>query len=235
MRKDKVSIFVPTRSGSERVKNKNTKVFAGVKGGILSIKLKQLLDIQGIEDIILSTNDEESILVAERFGDSKIKIIRRPDFLCKSNTKVSELINYVANLIENKHIFWIHATAPFVETQDYEKALDLYLKNYKYDDTYSLASVSKIQQFLWDNEEKRMINHEVENGNWPRTQDLKPIYEINHAFYINSKENYIKYNNRVSPNMDIFELNRIKQIDIDWEDDFLLAEQIYKYLVLNSK
>jgi len=229
--KDKVSIFLPTRAGSERVRNKNTRDFAGVKGGILHIKLKQLLNVYGVEEIVLSTNDKESISVAEGFKDPKIKIIRRPDHLCKSNTRIENLIQYVADIIENEHIFWVHATTPFVESRDYEIALELYLKNYMLDDTYSLASVSKIQQFLWDNEEKRMINHKIKNGNWPRTQDLNPIYEINHAFYINSKKNYIKYNNRVSANMNIFELSGIKQIDIDWEDDFKIAEAVYEKFI----
>ncbi len=230
MDNSKVSIFIPTRSGSERVKNKNTRTFCGIEGGILRIKLQHLIQIEGVKEVILSTNDLDSIKVAETFFPEKIKIIRRPDELCKSETKVSDLIKYVGDVVNNEHIFWIHATSPFVEKRDYEEALNKYLQENKNDPTYSLASVSKIQQFLWDNDLKRVINHNVKNGDWPRTQDLKPIYEINHAFYINSKTNFKKYNNRVSPNMDVFELDKIKQIDIDWEEDFLLAEQIYKHL-----
>ena len=38
---DKIAFFLPTRKGSERVVNKNTRTFAGVEGGILKIKLQQ--------------------------------------------------------------------------------------------------------------------------------------------------------------------------------------------------
>ena len=40
---DKISFFLPTRKGSERVKNKNTRPFAGIKGGLVENKIKQLL------------------------------------------------------------------------------------------------------------------------------------------------------------------------------------------------
>lgn len=226
--RDKISILIPTRSGSERISNKNTRTFAGVEGGILRIKLEQLIAIKGVREIILSTNDEASIHVAEKLNNEKVKILRRPDYLCKSKTKISDLIKYVGEIIENEYIYWIHATSPFVETNDYERAMEIFLKNIKMDKNYSLASVNKIQQFLWDNESKEMINYNIKGGDWPRTQDLKPIYEINHAFYINSKKNYVKYNNRISPNMDVFELDKIKQIDIDWKEDFKLAEIIYE-------
>ena len=227
--KNNISIYLPTRSGSERVPNKNTRKFAGIEGGILKIKLEQLIKIDGVKEIILSTNDKSSIDVAKKISNNKIVIIERPDHLCMSDTKVSDLIKYVADIVDNKFIFWVHATSPFVEVSDYKNAINIFLKNIDKDKSYSLASVSEIQQFLWDNEKKKMINWNVEGGNWPRTQDLKPVYEINHAFYISSKENYLKYNNRVSPNMDIYELSKIKQLDIDWKEDFQIAELIYEH------
>lgn len=43
---DKVAFFLPTRKGSERVKNKNTRPFAGDEGGLVEIKIKQLFGHQ---------------------------------------------------------------------------------------------------------------------------------------------------------------------------------------------
>jgi len=226
--KDKISIFLPTRKNSERVVNKNTRDFAGIKGGLLKIKLDELLKINGIDEIILSTNDEESILVASGFNDPKLKIIRRPDRLCLSETKLSDLISYVPSIIHNEIIMWVHVTSPFLTHRDYEKALSVFIENLESKTSDSMASVTKIQQYIWDNEYKKMINFDMSNGNWPRTQDLKSLYQINNGFFISIRENYIKLNNRVGPNMSIYELDKIKELDIDWEDDFRLAEIIYK-------
>ena len=64
---EKYSFFLPTRKGSERVKNKNTRPFAGIEGGIVQLKLQQLLTVYRVQNIIVSTNDEETMRVAESF------------------------------------------------------------------------------------------------------------------------------------------------------------------------
>lgn len=52
---DKVTFFLPTRKGSERVKNKNTRTFAGIEGGHLKIKIGQLLQVERVSSIVIST------------------------------------------------------------------------------------------------------------------------------------------------------------------------------------
>ncbi|GAB2642999.1 hypothetical protein GCM10027035_41280 [Emticicia sediminis] len=225
---NKISFFLPTRKGSERVKNKNTRDFAGISGGILQIKLEQLLNVKNVHEIIVSTNDEETISVANSFGSERIKIIVRPEHLCLSSTNIEEFINYIPTVMESDHIFWVHATAPFVTVNEYNEALEKYWRIIETNEFDSLVSVTKIQQFLWDAEVKDYINHDRSKVKWPRTQDLKPLYEINHAFYINSKENYIKYSDRIGIKPDLFILDKIKSFDIDWEDDFKIAEIIYE-------
>jgi len=59
-----ITAFLPCRSGSQRVPEKNTKDFAGVKGGILHIKLNQLLKSKRINAIILSTDDPKAQEIA---------------------------------------------------------------------------------------------------------------------------------------------------------------------------
>jgi CMP-N-acetylneuraminic acid synthetase len=226
--KGKISIFLPTRKNSERVANKNTRDFAGIKGGLLKIKLEALLNIGSIDQVVLSTNDEESIAVASGFNDPKLNIIRRPDSLCLSETRLSDLIAYVPTIIHNDIIMWVHVTSPFLTHTDYENALSVFLENLESKTADSMASVSKIQEYIWDNEKRNMINFDMSNGNWPRTQDLNPLYQINNGFFISTRETYIQHHNRISPDMAIYELDKIKAFDIDWNDDFRLAEIIYK-------
>lgn len=225
---EKYSFFLPTRKGSERVKSKNTRTFAGVEGGILRVKLQQLINVERISSIIVSTNDEETINVAKSIDSAKIRIIIRPEELCLSSTVIEDFINYIPTIVDAEHIFWVHATAPMVNEKILNNALDIYerkvLNGNKYD---SLLSVNKIQQFLWSEKENKCINHDRSIVKWPRTQDLEPLYEINHAFYINSKENYLKYHDRIGEMPFLFELDKIHAFDIDWEDDFKIAEIIY--------
>ncbi len=45
----KVIAFLPMRKGSQRVKNKNVRDFAGIKGGLTFIKISQLLRLQNVD------------------------------------------------------------------------------------------------------------------------------------------------------------------------------------------
>lgn len=224
---NKISFFLPTRKGSERVKNKNTRPFAGIEGGILKLKLQQLLNIERVEDIVVSTNDEQTIEVAKSFGNPRIRVIERPEHLCLSSTVIEDFIDYIPSVVESEHIFWVHATAPFADESILNKALDTYIEALSSGDYDSLLSVNKIQQFLWSATENKCINHDRSKVKWPRTQDLEPLYEINHAFYINSRDNYLKYHDRIGEKPFLFELDKLHAYDIDWEDDFAIAEMIY--------
>ena len=75
---ESMAFFLPTRKGSERVKNKNTRPFAGIEGGLFVNKLTQLLKTKNIDEILISSNDEICLDYASRFKDSRLKIIERP-------------------------------------------------------------------------------------------------------------------------------------------------------------
>ena len=145
---EKYAFFLPTRKGSERVINKNTRTFAGIEGGILKVKLDQLLAVDRISTIIVSTNDEATIKIAESYNNPRIKVIERPEFLCLSSTVIQDFINYIPNIVDAEHIFWVHTTAPFADTKVLNDALDVYEKKVILDKEFdSLLSVTKIQQF----------------------------------------------------------------------------------------
>jgi N-acylneuraminate cytidylyltransferase len=226
---ERIAFFLPTRKGSERVSNKNTRPFAGIQGGLLAVKLRQLLAVSQVEEIVLSTNDERSIEIALSFNAEKIRVVERPEYLCLSSTNIVDFINYIPTIVHTEHIFWVHTTAPFVDANVYESALrtykELVLQKNLYD---SMLSVTKIQQFIWDKEKNTCINHNRLAVKWPRTQDLQPLYEINHAFYINSIDNYLKLNDRIGDRPYLYELDKLQSLDIDWGDDFALAEALYR-------
>ena len=96
---DKISFFLPTRKGSERVINKNTRPFAGIEGGLVENKIKQILATKRIDEIIFSSNDEKCLEVAQKYAsDSRMKIVERPEELCLSSTNLQDLICYVPTI-----------------------------------------------------------------------------------------------------------------------------------------
>ena len=219
-----VTVFLPCRAGSQRVPKKNTKDFAGVNGGLLVIKLTTLVKVESISKIVVSTNDQEVIDIAKSFNNSKIIIDKRPDYLASSETSTDDVINYVPTIISEEHILWTHVTSPFISAHTMEEGIQLYLQDNGYD---SLMTVNKIQTFLWN--ESGAINYDRDVEKWPRTQTLPSLYEINSGFFISSRSNYLELQDRIGKKPYLFVTKGFESVDIDWPDDFILAEMIYRH------
>ncbi|OEK05210.1 acylneuraminate cytidylyltransferase family protein [Roseivirga misakiensis] len=222
-----ITFFLPTRKGSSRVINKNTRNFAGIEGGLLALKLSQLIKSERISEIILSTNDEASMEVASMFSDPRLNVIERPEHLCLNTTALTDLINYVPEITSCPHVLWGHVTTPFVDGADYDQVVSAYFEalNEGYD---SLVTVKELKNFLIDPESGAIINTAAEGkGRWPRTQDLKLIYEVNHAAFVSSVENYQKLGDRIGRKVRFHQQDAMTSLDIDWEDDYKIAEAVY--------
>jgi len=221
-----VTVFLPCRAGSERVPHKNTRDFAGIKGGLLKIKLEQLLKAGSIDKIILSTNDEEVINIAKVINNSRIIIDRRPEHLATSATSTDDLIKYVPSLIESGLVLWTHVTSPFIDEKIYDGAISRYheLKG-EYD---SLMSVTPLKTFIWD--KNGAVNYDRSAEKWPRTQTIDPLFEVNSGIFIAPVNIYTGLGDRIGKNPFLFETDDIASFDIDWEEDFFIAEAIYNRL-----
>lgn len=226
---EKIAFFLPTRKGSERVKNKNTRPFADIEGGLVENKIKQLLSTKHIDEILFSSNDEMCIAIAEKYtSDSRLRIIPRPNELCLSTTNLQDLICYVPTITNADHILWGHVTTPLVEAKVYDTAIEQYLSKIikGYD---SLVSVKELKNFLL-NQEGKLVNNTT-NIPWPRTQDLEPLYEINHAIFLAKRSVYTEQKKRIGQKPLLYIMDEIHSKDIDWEEDFKIAEIMYKTLL----
>ena len=218
-----IIVFLPMRKGSQRIKHKNIKDFADIKGGLTFIKISQLLKVKRISKIIVSTNDEEVKLIASSFNNPKIIIDNRAENLASSETSTDDLIKYVPSIIDNAIVLWTHVTSPFIKEDIYEKAIEMFVKNKGND---SLMTVTKMQKFIWNKSEPITYDRKVEK--WPRTQTIEPVYEINSGIFLTNIEIYKKENDRIGNNPFFYELNEKESFDIDWEEDFEIAEILWK-------
>jgi len=225
-------VFLPCRKGSQRVPNKNTRLFAGVEGGLLSIKLTQLLSANLIDEIVLSSDDEEVLRIGAAQKDSRIRLDKRPVHLCQSSTSTDELIQYLPTLItEDATILWTHVTSPFLKARTYDDMLEKYYQNIgRYD---SLMSVNILRTFIWD--DKGAVNYDREQEKWPRTQTLHDWYEVNSGAFIADRIIYETLKDRVGRNVFPYPTTKIESFDIDWPEDFDLAEMMFKNMIVADK
>jgi CMP-N-acetylneuraminic acid synthetase len=218
-----INVFLPIRKGSERVKFKNTKTFSSIDGGLTKIKLSQLIKVKQIDKIYVSTNDQVVKDLARSFNSSKIIIDNRPDYLGSSEASTDDIINYVPKIISKGVVVWTHVTSPFVDECVYENAITQYLSsNGSYD---SLMTVTSLQKFIWKNGES--FNYDRALEKWPRTQTLDMLYEVNSGIFIADINIYKKLNDRIGENPFLYEISGKKAFDIDWNDDFEIAEILW--------
>ncbi len=224
----KLTAFLPCRKGSQRISRKNVRPFADVEGGLVEIKLGQLSKVEDIDSIVLSTNDPEVIDIAAGMNIASLIIDIRPDDLCASSTSTDALIRYVPSIINEGDILWTHVTSPFFDEERYRQVIEKYHDFNISGDFDSIMTVTEVYSFLWS--PNGPLNYNSDELKWPRTQELEPIYEINSAAFLAPRTTYMapQYN-RIGAKPYFMVCSKGDAMDIDWPDDFDLAELVYRH------
>lgn len=231
METDKTIIaLVPCRAGSQRVIEKNIRAFGGSEDqSLIKIKLNQLLNVPEISQIIVSTDDPKIMEIAKNFNNDNIKI-NQMDTKYTQNLKTNdELVLYIASIMPQEgHLLWTHVTSPFLESETYSRAIKAYFESLG--DYDSLVSVKKIKSYVW-NEDRKVVSHDVEKeGRWPKTQNIKALYHINSGIFLIPIKLLKETNDRVGKNPFFFECNDLENLDVDWLEDFNLADMLWNAL-----
>lgn len=220
---DRITAFLPCRKGSERVPRKNIRPFAGVECGLIEIKLNQLLDCAAIDAVVLSTNDDEILDFAAPLVGGKLHLHKRAESLSSSQTSTDSLVAHARSLVPQGHILWTHVTSPFVSADQYAKIIAAY-RAAMLEGHDSLMTTTPLHAFLWTAEGPMNYDRAVEK--WPRTQTLAPVHEVNSAVFLASCAVYDRENDRIGARPVLYPLDKIIAMDIDWDEDFRIAEQV---------
>ena len=217
-----VSIYLPCRSGSERVENKNTRVFSD-SDSLLTHKLKSLLACNFVDEVCVSTNDQIVIDQAKSLKNARVRIFERPEALCLSTTKTDDLVYDMQHICSGDVFVWTHVTSPFITETIYNDMFNQFQLLTEHD---SLMTVTKHQTFFWD--DTKPINYDRSLQKWPNTQTLKPIWEINSGAFFISRKNSEASRDRIGQKPFLYETTFPANLDIDWKNDFILAQEISK-------
>ena len=217
----KVIALIPIKEHSERVKNKNFRIF-GDKPLYHHI-LNTLERTYAIDQVIINTDSHIVMNEAPQLF-SKVKIHERPKELIGDLVSVNTLIEYDLNGSNSDIYLQTHATNPLIKAETIASALKKFLEN---ENSYdSLFSVIRFQSRFYD-KDGIPVNHNPDE--LLRTQDLPPLYEENSCLYIFTKESFSKRKSRIGLKPLLYEIPKIESIDIDDEFTFKLAEIIALY------
>ena len=214
----KTIAMIPIKLNNERIPGKNVKKFSD---GTPLIKLiqKTCLKVEDIDEVyIYCSNDAVCDYLEER-----VKFLKRPEYLDGNACNCNDIIREFIKVVDADIYVVSHATGPFTKSESIKDCITA-VKSGKYDSAF-LAK--KIQEFLW--QEGKAMNFDIRH--FPRTQDLVPIYSEAPGAYVFSKETFEKYNRRVGIKPYIKEISEVESRDIDYPEDFEIANAIYTQIL----
>ena len=213
---NRLSAIIAVRKGSKRVVNKNSRPFAG--SSLLEIKIQQLLRMDSINNIYVSSDCERMLSLASKYN---VKTDLRDPHYASDSVPMNEVYEYLANITQDEHILYAHVTSPLLLDSSLRKSIEKYFSlPEEYD---SLATVHQLHEYIWHN--GAPVNYDPNSH--PRSQDLPNYYALNFAANLITRKSMLSRKNIVGNKFYPFFLNDIESIDVDTELDFKVAEFTY--------
>jgi N-acylneuraminate cytidylyltransferase len=220
--KKTVIALMPMKGESERVYNKNMRLFNGQP--LCSVMLDKLCASSLIDKVIVNTDSVE----IKAFIESRYKnvvVIERPSHLLGHDVSMNKIIGHDIDIFPADLYLQTHSTNPLLTLQTIDAAVEKLMTDKENHD--SLFSVTKFQTRFY-HEDGSALNHDPEV--LIKTQDLPALYEENSCIYLFTKEAFYKNKRRIGSSPMMFEMEPIEAVDIDVEDEFILAEKLFKVL-----
>lgn len=208
----KTAAFVPIRLNSQRVAGKNLRLLGGEP--LLCHILRTLTRVEGIDEVYVFCSDESirSLL------PEGVRFLRRDPSLDRDTTLGREIYDSFTAQVDADHYVLAHATSPFIRAATLSEALRK-VRSGEYDSAFS---AEKIQTFAWY--EGRPLNYSLDNI--PRTQTIEPVYVETSAFFIFPHNLWTGHHRRIGDRPWMAVVDRIEGLDIDYPEDFTMAEII---------
>ena len=215
---DHITAVIPVRKGSQRCKNKNIRRF-GYESSLLIKKIKTLLQVESIHGVLVTSDCDEMLAVAQEAGAN---IHKRDDIYCGDNKTcpAGTFFHELGRLCPTGTLMHVPCTTPFVSVDTYREAIEMWRSKHPLVD--SVNSTTPCKHFLWHG--KQALNYD--HSNPPNSQDLPDWVSLTFAFNIIAKQTACRLSNVVGLNPQFVHTSGLEALDIDDTIDFLTASQI---------
>jgi len=232
--------FVPARSGSTRIKNKNIKYLGGHP--LMAYTIVTALKSNLFDDIFCFTDDEEYADIAQYYG-AKVPLLRPKEISGESSPDIN-WVNWAIETLEIQNykfdvFFILRPTSPFRTTKTLINAWNSFKNESNID---SLRAVEKCKTHpgkMWAIQQNRLLPlmpFELNNVPWHSNQNsaLPVFYEQNASLEI-SWLNTIKNTNTIAgTNILPFLTNNLEGFDINTPEDWSIAEYYTSNAIFDS-
>lgn len=218
----KTVALIPIKLASKRVPGKNTKLFYDGTP-LMAFIQKACLQTKNIDEVYIYCSDDAVI----PYVLPGVKYLKRPEYLDKDSINANDFIREFINTIDADIYVNAHTTSPFARPETIEECVERVASG-EYDSAFCAET---FRTFMW--EKGKPLNFDPDH--FPRTQDLSPIYGETSIAYVFTKESFLKHNRRLGSKPYVKEVGKIEAIDIDYPEDFEMANAIYKEVIKKNE
>jgi len=214
----KILAVVPARGGSKGIPRKNIRLLGGEP--LIGHTLKTAMSVDMIDDLIVSTDDNEISDVAKKYG---AEVLNRPSELAADNSSTESAVIHVLNkMAEDERnydvVLILEPTSPFRSTQTIIKTIKLFESK----DVDSVLAVRETKENIGNIENNIFLPI---NPKAPRRRQLrKPMYIESSTIYAARTSFLLKNKSLVSDKWTPILVTDDESIDINIEHDFRIAE-----------
>ena len=222
--------FIPVRGGSKSIPLKNIKLICGKP--LVYWTVKAACGCKYIDKVYVATDNNKIKETVESFKTgTEAKLFSKAEVIGRSAESASDTASTefamleFANNYDFDNIVLVQATSPLLKAEDLDRGFEAF----QTEGTDSVLSVVRQKRFHWRNDENgyaHSSNYDVFNR--PRRQEFDGYLVENGAFYISSKADLIKSQNRVSGNIKAVEMNEDTFFEIDEPSDWVIIEALMK-------
>lgn len=206
-------IFIPIKTNSQRVPNKNFRIFKG----------KPLWEhtVDKLKNFKVYLDTDSDAIIENCSAKPWTTAFFREKHLQGDSVSVVDLLKSFVEKFNIKHpVCQTHVTSPFLQTNHIDFAFQKLQEGFD-----SIFSADKFQSRFWRKEKYGFcpINHNPMK--LEQTQDLPEYYRENSYLYA-FKPEVLDLNNRIGYNPYILEVGYPHNIDIDTEEDWELLLRV---------
>ena len=222
--------FIPVRGGSKSIPLKNVKPINGKP--LVYWTMKAACQCKYIDTVYVATDSDKIKMIVEQLKSgseallfSKVTVISRSAESASDTASTEFAMLEFAGKYEFDNIVLIQATSPLLQSSDLDRGFEVFYS----ENTDSVLSVVPQKRFHWAYDARGFVhptNYDVFHR--PRRQEFDGYLVENGAFYISSKEDLIKSQNRVSGNIKAVEMSEDSFFEIDEPSDWVVIEALMK-------
>jgi CMP-N-acetylneuraminic acid synthetase len=215
----KISIIIPAKGNSERVKNKNLYKINGKS--LIQMSCEKVLQCKYIDNVYLDTESDLIINQVSHLTKNGLNIIKRPAALATNDIGANEMMVYGLHSIDECDILLqTFATSPTITHETIDHCIEKFLDNYDHHDCF--FTVSELQEYFW--EDDRPINFNPKKV--PNSYELDKIFMETHGLYGIKTQSLIKHKTRIGSNPLKIKIPKIESFDINEQEDLKIIENI---------